>query len=137
MVNTTERLPGAVVTGTSRGIGAAIALRFARLGYGVCVDFVHSANRAESVVETIEKAGGRALELAPRITVNAVSPGYTRTDMTRAALERGEDKIVARIPAHRIAEPNEIAAPVALLASEDAGYITGETINANGGIYMQ
>lgn len=69
--------------------------------------------------------------------MNAVSPGYTRTDMTRAALERDEEKIVARIPARRVADPREVARLVAFLASEDAGYITGETINQNGGIYMQ
>jgi NAD(P)-dependent dehydrogenase (short-subunit alcohol dehydrogenase family) len=57
--------------------------------------------------------------------------------MTRGALERDEEKIISRIPARRVAEPEEIARLVAYLASEDAGYITGETVNANGGIYMQ
>jgi 3-oxoacyl-[acyl-carrier protein] reductase len=242
-------LPGAIVTGSSRGIGAAIAERLARAGHGVCVNYIEREDRARAVVERIEAAGGRAiavradvgdhedvvrlveeaaaafggigvvvnnagfsqhrtlaeltiedwnrsiavnlssamftvkaalaylrrqpwgrvvnicslramigsdhgshyaagkagligltkslaLELAPAITVNTVSPGYTRTDMTQESLERHGEKIFARIPAGRAAEPDEIAALVAFLASEEAGYITGQTINANGGIYM-
>ena len=77
-----------------------------------------------------------ALELAPSITVNAISPGFTRTDMTRVALEKNAERIFAKIPAGRAAEPEEIAALVAFLASDEAGYITGQTININGGIYM-
>jgi 3-oxoacyl-[acyl-carrier protein] reductase len=79
-----------------------------------------------------------ALELARyKITVNAVSPGYTRTEMTREALERHGAEIAARIPLGRPAEPEEIAAVIAFLASDEASYITGETINVNGGIYMR
>ena len=69
--------------------------------------------------------------------MNAVSPGYTRTDMTARDLERHGEAIRARIPAGRVAEPEEIAALVVFLASEEAGYITGETIGINGGIYMR
>ena len=242
-------LSSAIVTGSSRGIGAAIAERLGIAGHDVCVNYVESEDRARDVVERIEAAGGRAiavradvghykdvvklveeaaeafggigivvnnagfsqhqtldemtiedwdrsiavnlssamftvkaalvhlrrqpwgrvvnicslramigsdhgshyaagkagligltkslaLELAPTITVNAVSPGYTRTDMTKDSLERHAEKIFAKIPAGRAAEPEEIAALVAFLASEEAGYITGQTINANGGIYM-
>lgn len=79
-----------------------------------------------------------ALELAPHnITVNAVSPGYAKTEMTRAALEKRGAEIAAKIPLGRAAEPEEIAAVIAFLASAEASYITGETINANGGIYMR
>ncbi len=243
-------LPGAIVTGASRGIGAAIARRLGRLGYGVAVNYLAQEDRARAVAEEIIQAGGRAitvcadvgdrsqvqqlidqtvaafggirlvvnnagfsqhrtldemtvedwdravavnlsaamftaqaalphlqaepwgrivnicslramtgsdhgshyaaaksgligltkslaLELAPTITVNAVSPGYTRTDMNAAALAEREDAIAAKIPARRIAEPDEMAALVAFLASEQAGYITGQTINANGGLFMQ
>jgi len=244
-----DQKPAAIVTGSSRGIGAAIALRLAREGYGVCVNYLRNEELAREVAARIEAAGGRAicvcadvssfdnvrsmveqaattfggirvivnnaglsehrtlfemtvedwnrsigvnlsaamftvkaaldhlreepwgrvvnicslramigsdhgaqysaakagligltkslaLELAPAITVNAISPGYTRTEMTRKALEEHAEQIFARIPAHRAAEPDEMAALVAFLASEDAGYITGQTINANGGIYM-
>ena len=245
-----HRLPGAIVTGSSRGIGAAVARRLGALGYGVCVNCLTHEDRARAVAEEIEGTGGRAivvradvgdraqvqriidetaaafggirivvnnaghsqhrtlaemtledwnraiavnlsaamftaqaalpyltaepwarvvnicslramtgsdhgahyaaaksgligltrslaLELAPTITVNAVSPGYTRTDMNAAALATREDEIVGKIPARKIAEPDEIAAVVAFLASEEAGYVTGQTINVNGGLFMQ
>ena len=241
---------GAVVTGSSRGIGAAIATQLASAGYGVSVNYLSNRQRALELVHEIEASGGRAfpfqadvadfdavgalveetakrfggirivvnnagfsqhrtveeisiedwnrsvainlsaamytvkaalpylrqepwgrivnicslramtgsdhgahyaaakagligltkslaLELAPTITVNAVSPGYTNTEMNADALAQHGDAIRAKIPARRVAEPEEIASLVAFLASERAGYITGETINANGGIYMR
>ncbi len=243
-------LPGAVITGSARGIGAAIAKRLATAGYGVSVNYLKGAAAAEALVRTIAAQGGRAfafqadagdpeavsalvaataerfggvrivinnagfsqhatiremsisdwnravsvnlsaafyavkaalpyleaqpwgrivsicslramtgsdhgahyaaakagligltkslaLELAPRITANAVSPGYTNTEMNAAALATKGDAIRAAIPAHRVAEPEEIAGLVAYLCSEEAGYLTGETINMNGGIYMR
>ena len=243
-------LPGAIVTGSSRGIGAAVARRLGAVGYGVCVNYIANEGRARAVAEEIEGLGGRAivvradvgdrqqvqrmidetasafggirivvnnaglsqhktlgemtvedwdravavnlsaamfavqaclpfltnepwarvvnicslramtgsdhgahyaaaksgligltkslaLELAPSITVNAVSPGYTRTDMNAAALATRENEIAAKIPVRRIAEPDDIAAVVAFLASAEAGYVTGQTINANGGLFMQ
>ncbi|MBU0595261.1 3-oxoacyl-ACP reductase FabG [Candidatus Bipolaricaulota bacterium] len=250
MSNESNRpLPGAIVTGSSRGVGAAVARRLALQGYGVCINYVSSEEKALVQVEHIRETGGRAiavgadvgdpaqiralveetasefggirivvnnagfsqhttlrelvtddweraiavnlssavftvkyalpflereawarvinicslramtgsdhgvayataksgligltkslaLELAPRITVNAISPGYTRTDMTAATLAKKGDQVRAMIPARRVAEPEEIAALACFLASEEAGYITGETINANGGIYM-
>ena len=248
--DTNSGLPGAIVTGSSRGIGAAVARRLAAAGYGVCVNYVSNEDRAQAEVERIVEEGGRAiavradvgdpeqirsmveevasafggvrivvnnagfsqhttlgeltvedweraiavnlssavftvkyalpyleceewarvinicslramtgsdhgvgyasaksgligltkslaLELAPKITVNAISPGYTRTDMTAKTLAEKGDKVRALIPAHRVAEPEEIAALVGFLASAEAGYITGETINANGGLYMR
>jgi len=242
-------LPGAIVTGSSRGIGAAVARRLGRLGYGVCINYIANEDAARALAAGIESAGDRAivvradvadrdavqrmadetaaafggvrivvnnagfsqhktldemtvddwnrsvavnlsaamytaqaalpylraepwarivnicslramtgsdhgshyaaaksgligltkslaLELAPTITVNAVSPGYTRTDMNAAALATREAEIAAKIPAKKVAEPEEIAAVVAFLASEEATYVTGQTINANGGLYM-
>jgi 3-oxoacyl-[acyl-carrier protein] reductase len=241
---------GAVVTGSARGIGAAIAVSLAARGYGVSINYVSGEELAMQVVDRIKSAGGRAfpfradvgdheqvqalveetarrfggvrvvvnnagfsqhrtlddmsvadwnraisvnlsaavfaakaalpylrklpwgrivnicslramtgsdhgvhyaaaksgligltkslaLELAPNITVNAVSPGYTNTDMNAAALAKNGDAIRAKIPAGRVAEPEEIAALVTFLASSEAAYITGETINCNGGIYMR
>jgi len=241
---------GAVITGSSRGIGAAIARRLATCGYGVSINYVSGKEKALKLVEEIEAAGGRAfayradagdyeqvkslveetarrydgirivvnnagfsqhatidqmsvddwnraiavnlsgafytvkaalpylkrldwariisicslramtgsnhgthyaaaksgligltkslaLELAPTITANAISPGYVNTDMNAEALAKKGDAIRAMIPVRRVAEPGEIAALACFLASEEAGYITGETINANGGIYMR
>jgi len=242
---TTDQKLGAVITGSARGIGAAIARRLAASGYGVSINYVSGEEKARELVERelveeIEAAGGRAfayradagdyeqvrslveettrhyggirivvnnagfsqhttidqmsvedwdravavnlsgafyavkaalpylrkldwarivsicslramtgsnhgahyaaaksgligltkslaLELAPDITANAIA----------AALAKNGEAIRAMIPARRVAEPDEIAALASFLASEEAGYITGETINANGGIYMR
>ncbi|MBI3660473.1 3-oxoacyl-ACP reductase FabG [Candidatus Acetothermia bacterium] len=78
-----------------------------------------------------------ARELAPEITVNAVAPGYTDTEMNKRALAESGDAIRAQIPLKRVAAPEEIANVIAFLASDDASYITGETINVNGGLYMR
>jgi len=72
------------------------------------------------------------------ITANAVSPGLVATDMTENELrsEAGKQK-VAQIPVGRIALPEEIASAVAFLCSDEAAYITGHTLNVNGGLYFQ
>jgi acetoacetyl-CoA reductase len=70
------------------------------------------------------------------ITVNAIAPGYTDTDMVKAVPENILSKIIESIPAQRLASPQEIARCVSFLASEEAGYITGHTIHVNGGMYF-
>ena len=70
------------------------------------------------------------------ITVNAVAPGYIKTDMTDAVPEAVMAKIVEQIPVGRLGEPEEIARAVLFLAGDDAGFITGETLSVNGGHYM-
>ncbi len=79
-----------------------------------------------------------ALESAFKgITVNAVAPGYIGTEMVRAIPEDIlNSKIIPLIPVGRLGEPEEIARCVVFLASEDAGFITGSTLSANGGQYM-
>ena len=79
-----------------------------------------------------------ALENANKgITANVVSPGYIGTEMVRAVPEEIlNTKIIPQIPAGRLGEPEEIARCVTFLASDDAGFITGSTISANGGQYM-
>lgn len=82
---------------------------------------------------------GRALaaEIASRnITVNAVAPGFIETDMTQALPETQREKLLTAVPAGRLGRPEEIAAAVAFLVSEEAGYITGTTLHVNGGMYM-
>jgi 3-oxoacyl-[acyl-carrier protein] reductase len=98
----------------------------------------HGAHYAAAKSGLIGLTKSLALELAKyNITVNGISPGYTKTEMTRAALEKHGAEIMKKIPLGRAAEPEEVAAVIAFLASDDAGYITGETINVNGGIYMR
>ena len=70
------------------------------------------------------------------VTVNTVSPGYVETDMVMAIKKEIRESIVAQIPMGRLAKPSEIAAVVAFLASEEAGYITGANISVNGGMHM-
>jgi 3-oxoacyl-[acyl-carrier protein] reductase len=78
-----------------------------------------------------------ARELGSRsITVNAVAPGFIDTDMTQALSEQQRELMLAQIPLARLGEAEEIAALVDFLCSEQAGYITGETIHINGGMYM-
>src|SRR5690242_11995818 len=70
------------------------------------------------------------------VTVNTVSPGYVETDMVMAIRADVRQQIVDSIPMGRLAKPGEIAAVVAFLASEEAGYITGANISVNGGMHM-
>jgi len=70
------------------------------------------------------------------ITVNAVAPGFIDTDMTKALPEAQREALQKEIPLNRLGQPEEIAAAVAFLASPDGGYITGETLHVNGGMYM-
>ena len=74
-----------------------------------------------------------AQEVAPRnITVNAIAPGFIETDMTK---DLPQDDLKKMIPVGRFGKPEEVAALVMFLASDDAAYITGEVININGGLY--
>jgi len=70
------------------------------------------------------------------VTVNTVSPGYVETDMVMAIRPEVRQQIIDSIPMGRLAKPEEIAAVVAFLASEEAGYITGANISINGGMHM-
>jgi 3-oxoacyl-[acyl-carrier protein] reductase len=78
-----------------------------------------------------------ALEVASRgITVNVVAPGFIATDMTSALDDAQRATLAARIPLARLGTPDDIAHAVAFLASPSAGYVTGETLHVNGGMYM-
>lgn len=70
------------------------------------------------------------------ITVNVICPGYIATDMVMAVPEKVRESIVAQIPVGRLGEPEEIARCVVFLASDDAGFITGATLSANGGQFI-
>lgn len=78
-----------------------------------------------------------AQEIASRnIRVNCIAPGFIQTDMTEVLPEEQKQAILSAIPSKRFGQPDEIAATVAFLASQDACYITGQTIHVNGGMNM-
>jgi acetoacetyl-CoA reductase len=78
-----------------------------------------------------------ALETASKgITVNAVTPGYITTDMTAAVPANVMESLIARIPAGRLGEPDEVARVVEFLADPESAYITGQVYPVNGGLYM-
>ncbi len=78
-----------------------------------------------------------AREIGSRgITVNVVAPGFVDTDMTRALDESQREALLRDIPLQRLGEPDDIAAAVLFLAADQGGYITGQTLHVNGGMYM-
>jgi len=129
--------------------------------YAVCHSLArHMMPRRKGVVVTIASTSGQrgeahyshysaskgamisftkslAAELAPHgIRVNGVAPGWVLTDMSRGALESGGDAALASIPLGRAATPEEIAGPVAFLASDLSAYLFGEILSVNGGAVM-
>ncbi len=79
------------------------------------------------IIKSLAQEGARA-----GITANAVCPGYIGTEMVMAVPEKVRESIIAQIPAGRLGEPEEIARAVVFLVSDDAGFINGSTISANG-----
>ena len=95
------------------------------------------ANYCASKAGLMGLTRSNARELAKRnITVNAVAPGFIATDMTDALPEQKRQELAARIPLERLGSVDDIAYTVLFLASEQAGYITGQVIGVNGGMYM-
>lgn len=95
------------------------------------------ANYAAAKAGVLGLSKSLARELASRgITVNVVAPGFVETDMTAAMTEEQRSSLLAGIPLERLGQPEDIAAAVAFLASPAAGWITGETLHVNGGMYM-
>jgi 3-oxoacyl-[acyl-carrier protein] reductase len=95
------------------------------------------ANYAAAKAGVIGFSKSLAQEIGSRgITVNSIAPGFINTDMTKALTEDQVASITANIPASRLGEPEDIAATVVFLASDEAAYVTGTTIHVNGGMYM-
>jgi 3-oxoacyl-[acyl-carrier protein] reductase len=95
------------------------------------------ANYAASKAGLIGFTKALAQEVASRgITVNAVSPGMIETDMTKAISEGAHDEWAKKIPLQRLGTPEDVAAAVRFLASDEAAYITGHVLAVNGGMHM-
>ncbi len=93
----------------------------------------YSASKAGDIgfTKALAQEGARA-----GITVNVICPGYIATEMVMAVEQNVRDSIIATIPVGRLGTPSEIARAVVFLASDDAGFITGSTLTANGGQYI-
>jgi 3-oxoacyl-[acyl-carrier protein] reductase len=95
------------------------------------------ANYVASKAGLIGLTKSLAQEIASRnITVNAIAPGFIDTDMTAALSDELKQNMLGHIPLKRFGKPEDVAAAVKFLASEEAGYITGAVLNVNGGMYM-
>jgi 3-oxoacyl-[acyl-carrier protein] reductase len=90
---------------------------------------------AKAGIEAMSRSLARELG-ARNINVNCVAPGFVETDMTKDIIEGNEDLLASQIPLGRLGKPEEIADVVNFLASEEANYITGQTIHVNGGLAM-
>lgn len=102
-----------------------------RMGNPGQSNYVASKAAVEGFTRALaQEVGSRA------ITVNAVAPGFIETDMTDALTDEQKAAMLSRIPLGRLGRAEDVAAVVAFLASEQAAYITGETLQVNGGLYM-
>jgi NAD(P)-dependent dehydrogenase (short-subunit alcohol dehydrogenase family) len=148
-VESWERMLAVNLTGTFHCVQAAVP-DMLEAGWGRIVTISSSSAQsgAARMAHYVASKGGvvgftkaLALELAPHgITVNTIPPGFIDTAMTRRAEERGDlpnlDAVIARTPVRRAGTADDIAAACAFLCSDDAGYITGQAINVNGGWYL-
>lgn len=144
-----DRMLAINLTGTFHCLQAAIP-DMVQAGWGRIVTISSSSAQsgAARMAHYVASKGGvigltkaLALEYAPNgITVNSIPPGFIDTPMVRRAEARGDlppiDAVVARTPVRRAGTPEDIAAACAFLCSEDAGYVTGQLINVNGGWYL-
>jgi 3-oxoacyl-[acyl-carrier protein] reductase len=95
------------------------------------------ANYAASKAALIGFTKSIAREYANRgITVNAVAPGFIETEMTHSLSKESQENLLSQIPMQRFGMPGDVASVVRFLASDDAGYVTGQVIHVNGGMWM-
>jgi len=116
-----------------RGFGRIITISSINGQKGQFAQANYSASKAGDLgfTKALAQEGARK-----GVTVNAICPGYIATEMVMAVPEEIRNQIIATIPAGRLGEAEEIARCVVFLASDDAGFITGATLTANGGQYM-
>ncbi len=98
---------------------------------------VGQANYSASKAGIIAMSKSLALEYAKKnITINCISPGFIKTEMTDKIEEKFKNQLIEKIPINRLGEPNDVANIVCFLSSDLSNYITGETIHVNGGMYF-
>ncbi|MEM8754029.1 MAG: acetoacetyl-CoA reductase [Pseudomonadota bacterium] len=116
-----------------RGFGRVVVISSINGQKGQFAQVNYAATKAGDlgIVKSLAQEGA-----AKGITANAICPGYIATEMVMAVPEKVRDSIIATIPTGRLGEPEEIARCVAFLASDDASFINGATITANGGQYL-
>ena len=120
------KVPGPV-KGAVGGLALLVGFEQVELAFRAC---------QQTVAGLLGLTKSAAKELAGRnITVNAVAPGYIETDMTAGLSEEVRKAFAAQIPLGRPGSPEDVAAAVAFLASPEAGYITGQVLAVNGGMY--
>ena len=148
-VESWDRMLAVNLTGTFHCVQAAVPdMLEAQWGRIVTISSSSAQSGAARMAHYVASKGGvlgftkaLALELAPYgITVNTIPPGFIDTAMTRRAESRGDlpnlEAVIARTPVRRAGTADDIAAACAFLCSDDAGYITGQAINVNGGWYL-
>lgn len=144
-----ERMLAVNLTGTFHCAQAVVPdMLAAKWGRIVTISSSSAQSGAARMAHYVASKGGvigltkaLALELAPHgITVNTIPPGFIETPMVHRAKAKGDlpplEAIIARTPVRRAGTPADIAAACAFLCSEEAGYITGQAINVNGGWYL-
>ncbi|MGV6850362.1 MAG: acetoacetyl-CoA reductase [Marinibacterium sp.] len=116
-----------------RGFGRVVVISSINGQKGQFAQVNYAATKAGDlgIVKSLAQEGA-----AKGITANAICPGYIATDMVMAVPEKVLEKIIAQIPAGRLGEPEEIARCVTFLVADDAGFINGSTISANGAQYF-
>ncbi len=148
-VESWERMLAVNLTGTFHCVQAAVPdMLAAKWGRIVTISSSSAQSGAARMAHYVASKGGvialtkaLALELAPNgITVNTIPPGFILTPMARRAEERGDlpslEAVAARTPVRRAGTADDIAAACAFLCSDEAGYITGQALNVNGGWYL-
>jgi len=128
------RMSKAVLRGMMKARGGRIINIASVVG---CMGNAGQSNYAAAKAGVMGLTRSMAREVGSRnITVNAVAPGFIATDMTEELEEQQRQALLEQTPLERLGEPDEVAAAVAYLASPAAAFITGETLNVNGGLYM-
>jgi NAD(P)-dependent dehydrogenase (short-subunit alcohol dehydrogenase family) len=125
-----------IVTGRSRGIGAAVARLAAQNGYAVCLSYLSNRDAADEVVASIAAKGGVALAVQADVAVedDVVSPGIIHTDIHASGGDPDRvDRMKDAIPMKRGGTAEEVAKAVLWLLSDDASYTTGASIDVSGG----